>query len=74
MTSAAQEVLQAALALPADEREEIVEALSNSLETDSLGPQWREEIARRLQKIEAGDAVFHDAEEHLRALRSKLAR
>ncbi|MEX1362395.1 MAG: addiction module protein [Nannocystaceae bacterium] len=72
MTSAAQEVLQAALALPSDEREELVGALSHSLEPASSSPEWQEELARRLQKIEAGDAVFHDAEEHLQALRARL--
>ncbi len=71
MTSAAREVLQAALALPTDEREELVGALSSSLEPIALSPQWQEEIARRLQRIEDGDATFHDAENHLQSLRAK---
>ncbi|MCH9681069.1 MAG: addiction module protein [Deltaproteobacteria bacterium] len=71
MTSAARDVLQAALALPADEREQLVGALSTSLEPSSVSPSWAQEIARRLTKIESGEATFHDAEEHLRALRAK---
>ena len=71
MTSAAREVLQAALALPAEEREQLVGVLSNSLEPRSLSPEWNEEIARRLQKIEDGEATFHDAEDHLQSLRAK---
>ncbi|MCA9708874.1 MAG: addiction module protein [Myxococcales bacterium] len=71
MTSAAREVLQAALALPADEREELVGVLSSSLEPRALSPEWQAELDRRLQRIEEGAATFHDAEEHLRSLRAK---
>ncbi len=71
MTSAARDILQAALALPPEEREQLVEVLSGSLEPVSLSPQWREEIDRRLQRIERGDAQFHDADAHLQSLRAK---
>lgn len=71
MTSTAKKVLEAALALPADAREELVGALSISLEPVTLSPEWQSEIARRLEKIERGEARFHDAEEHLQALRAK---
>ncbi|MEX1364025.1 MAG: addiction module protein [Nannocystaceae bacterium] len=52
------------MALPSLEREELVGALGSSLESESLSPQWQEEIARRLQKIE----------EHLLSLRANHAR
>ena len=71
MTSAAKKVLEAALALPAEAREELVSALSVSLEPTALSPEWESEIARRLEKIEHGEATFYDAEDHLRALRAK---
>lgn len=74
MTSAAREILQAALALPSREREELVGELSSSLEPSALSPEWQAEIARRLQKIEDGQASFHDAEEHLQSLLAKYAR
>ena len=74
VTSAAQEILQAALALPSREREELVGALSSSLEPSELNPQWQAEIARRLQKLEDGEATLHDAESHLESLRAKYAR
>lgn len=72
VTSAAKKVLEAALALPAEAREELVGALSISLEPTSLTPEWQSEIARRLEKIENGEATFYDAEEHLQTLRAKL--
>ncbi|MCX4243922.1 addiction module protein [Paraliomyxa miuraensis] len=71
MTSAAQKVLEAALALPADEREALVGVLSMSLEPATLSPEWQAEIARRLERIENGEATFYDAEDHLRTLRAK---
>ena len=71
MTSAAKKVLEAALALPSDAREELVGALSISLEPTALNPEWQAEIARRLERIESGEAMFLDAEDHLRTLRAK---
>jgi putative addiction module component (TIGR02574 family) len=70
VTSAAQEVLAAALALPANEREALVGALSSSLEPSTLSPEWQAEIARRLERIEGGSATFLDAQEHLQSLRA----
>ena len=58
------EILKAALGLPEDEREKLVEELSASLRsTDALSPAWEAEIARRLRKLEAGEATFAPAEE-----------
>jgi hypothetical protein len=36
-----------------------------------LGPEWRAELVRRLAKIDAGEAVFHDAQAHAQQLRAK---
>ena len=71
VTSTAKQILSEALALPQDEREELVGALSNSLAPIESSPAWQTEVARRLRKIGSGDAVFRDAEEHLEELRAK---
>ena len=71
MTSTAKKILDEALALPQEEREELVGALSSSLEPVELSPEWETEIARRVRKIESGEAVFQDADEDLQRLRAK---
>lgn len=71
MTSTAKKILDEALALSQEEREELVDALSNSLEPMELSPGWEVEVARRMRKIENGEAVYHDVEEHLQRLRAK---
>jgi len=71
MTSAAKKILEDALALPQTEREELVGALSNSLDPIELSPEWQVETARRIRSIENGEAAFDDAEQHLKALRAK---
>ena len=71
VTSVAEKILGEALALPQEEREELVDALSNSLGPVDLSPEGQAEIARRVRKIESGEAVLHDAEENLRKLRNK---
>jgi len=71
VTSTAKKVLEAALALSTEAREELVGALSISLEPTTLSPEWQSEIARRLEEIENGEAIFYDADEHLQTLRAK---
>lgn len=71
MTSAARKILEEALALSEQEREELVSALSSSLEPVELTPEWSSEIRRRIEKIERGEAELLDAEEHLAELRQK---
>lgn len=71
VTSTAKKILDQALSLPREEREELVGALSNSLEPVAWSPEWEAELARRVQKIQRGDAVFHDAQNHLDELRAK---
>ena len=71
MTSAAKKILEEALALSEQEREELVSALSSSLEPVELSPEWSSEIGRRIQKIERGEAELLHAEEHLAELRQK---
>ena len=73
MTSTAKKVLEQALALPSEDREELVGALSSSLEPVALSSEWESEIADRIRRVESGQAVFHDADEHLRKLRAKYS-
>lgn len=56
MTSAARKILAEALALPSQERVELVRELSDSLASDgiSLGAPWPAEISSRLEEIERG--------------------
>lgn len=68
MTSAAKKILEEALALSQQEREELVRALSSSLDAVELSPEWSSEIGRWIQKIERGDATLLDAEKHLAEL------
>jgi len=58
------EILKAALDLPEQEREQLVEELSASLHggfaTKEIEESWEAEVARRLAEIDAGTAVLHD--------------
>ena len=71
MTTAAKRILEEALALSQQEREDLLSALGSSLEPVELSPEWSSEIGRRIQKIERGEAGLLDAEEHLDELRQK---
>jgi putative addiction module component (TIGR02574 family) len=71
VTTPAKKVFDEALALPETEREELVEVLSQSLLPVEISSEWKAELARRVQKIESGQAVFHDAESHAQRLRTK---
>jgi putative addiction module component (TIGR02574 family) len=60
MSGAAKQILEAALKLPPDEREHIVDELTASLPRDFSGKDiegaWLEEIGRRSDEIDAGTA------------------
>ncbi len=58
MISATKKILEDALALPEEQRATLVAALNESLETteDDLTPQWKAEIARRIEAVERGDS------------------
>lgn len=59
-----EELLEAALQLPREDRLRIAERLFESAEDESwpddLHPAWRDEIASRLDKLDSGEAVLHD--------------
>jgi putative addiction module component (TIGR02574 family) len=60
MSAAAQKVLESALGLPAEDREQIADALWDSLEHGddeaSVEKAWEAEIARRSKEIDEGKA------------------
>ena len=58
VTSATKKILDDALALPENEREALVEALSDSLDPEAveLSPEWTSEIRSRIAQIESGEA------------------
>lgn len=67
---AARKLLDEALALPAEERAALVDALSESLEPIDLSPEWHAEIQRRIDAIERGDTKlvpWDDVRARLRA-------
>ena len=70
-----EELLEAALQLPREDRLRIAERLFESAEDegwpDNLHPAWRDEIASRLDKLDRGEAVLHD---HDDVMREALAR
>lgn len=53
------DLLKRALALPADERTALANTLLDSLEDadESVQAAWDEEVARRIQDLQAGKAV-----------------
>ena len=80
MTTAAKEIVDAALKLEPQTRAEVAEDILESLGTSSYGelsPAWEEEIARRVREIEEGsvqmipaEQVFTEIEASLRARRA----
>lgn len=56
MSQTVAELLDAALALPEDERAELVELLTASLDAppSSLHPAWKAEIHRRAAELDSG--------------------
>lgn len=72
VTTAVEKVFKDALALSNEEREELVDALTRTLSVVELDPAWKAELARRIAKIESGEAILHDAELHAQQLRAKF--
>ncbi len=73
MSSAAKEILEAALKLDPEQREELIEELSASLDVSNLGEYWETEIRRRIDDVDSGrvktvaaDEVFARLEQRFR--------
>lgn len=76
MTSATKKILEEALALPEEERAALVSALNESLETvaDDLSPEWKAEIARRIEAVERGESRLIPWDEVETRIRDTLRR
>ena len=74
MTSATKKILEDALALPEEQRATLVAALNESLETteDDLTPEWKAEIARRIEAVERGDSRLIPGDEVEARIRKTL--
>jgi len=74
MSRAAEEVLEATMALSEEERAEVAARLQESLggfATPEIAAAWEEEIAARLKQIDEGSVEMIPAEEVHRELRKK---
>lgn len=74
MSTGAKEILEAALKLDPQQREELIEELSASLDATNLGEYWEAEIQRRIEDVDSGrvkavpaDEVFTSLEQRFRA-------
>ncbi len=77
MTSQARRVLEAALALPAEDRRQVGEALLESapLElNDETRLAWRDEVLRRIEEVRRGEIEPEPWSEVKRHIRGALAR
>jgi putative addiction module component (TIGR02574 family) len=66
MTQTAEQLLEAAMALPEAERMELAAVLWESVEEGRgplLSPEWRAEIARRIHEIDSGEVQTLTEEE-----------
>jgi putative addiction module component (TIGR02574 family) len=67
MSGAAKQILEAALKLPAEEREQLVDELKATLHSgfasEEVEQAWATEIERRAAEIDSGKAVLRDWDE-----------
>ena len=75
MDTQAEQILQIALSLSADDRAEIAESLIQSLDEGravDIEAAWAEEIGRRIEEIDNGNAQMIPWEEVIRSMRERL--
>jgi site-specific recombinase len=74
MTAAVKHLVEEALRLAPEEREELVETLLSHSETDEQWAQaWSDEIHKRAEEVLSGKAEYVSAEEAHRQLRQSLS-
>jgi putative addiction module component (TIGR02574 family) len=74
MSPAAEQVLQAAMTLPENERAEVANCLWESVEgfvTPEIEAAWQAEIAERIRAVDAGEVELIPAEEVFNRLKAK---
>lgn len=77
MTTEAKKIFEQALALPEPERSALIDALADSIvgaDDDDLSPEWKAEIARRIEAIERGDSRLIPGDEVEARVRAALGR
>lgn len=75
MTSTAKKILEQALSLPEEEREALVDALTDSLSRrGALSDEWNAEIARRIAAVERGESKLIEGDAVDARLRAALRR
>jgi putative addiction module component (TIGR02574 family) len=74
MTPVFDEIVNAALALPIEERAKLAKQILVSLETSQaqIDEAWRDEIERRIREIDQGEVELLPGEEVLKELRTKF--
>lgn len=75
----AEQLLEQALQLPKEQRLRLADRRWDSVEGEddepiNLDPELRDELVRRLEKLENGTAVLLDRDEVMRELRAKYGR
>lgn len=63
MIASTNELIQAAMSLPPNDRSYIADKLLESLDTETLNPEWEEELQRRLAKYEDGTSKTYSSQE-----------
>ncbi len=76
MTAEAKKIFEQALALSEQERSALIDALADSLrgEDDDLSPEWKAEIARRVEAVERGESRLIAGDEVEARIREALGR
>ncbi len=77
MTAEAKKIFEDALALPAQERVALIDALADSIlgdGDDGLSPEWTAEVARRIEAVERGESRLIPGDEVEARLREIIGR
>lgn len=61
-----------ALHLPHEDRSKLASRLLESLDDDDLSPEWKEELARRVEEIDNGTAKLIPHDEVIAKVRARL--
>ena len=75
MTGEAKKIFEQALALPEPERAALIDALADSIagDDDELTPEWKAEIARRIEAVERGESHLIPGDEVEARIRATLS-
>ena len=77
VTAEAKKIFEQALSLPEEQRAELIDALADSIvgtAADDLSPEWKAEIARRIEAVERGDSRLIPGDEVEARIQATLGR